>query len=329
MYRFYKSWIYRLWVFGGLFAVAGVVLYVGLNTKPGDPPPYGVIGGAVGIYLVGLLALQALGLFLAKPGEDDGGVAVAPPDPTRAPATPEGLADELALSASGGRSQRRRAEADSYRFAWGQWLPMAAAALLLPLAGFLWVTGAVPQVWQPFGPMGMGIPVAALPGLAIVFILFLLLPWTMRRAKKIADDYHAPLGLSISRSPTVILLPRVGTDGVGAHTVGPTTFTGRRHGRDVIVDAYAGSSAVLVAQPGPDYRLDGKRGRLHPDGTTVPPAVAELISALVTDDRVNAIRVESGPAGIRVDRRGASVHQGWLFDIWLAERLADVSSRAG
>ena len=68
MYRFYKSWIYRLWVFGGLFAVAGVVLYVGLNTKPGDPPPYGVIGGAVGIYLVGLLALQALGLFLSKPG---------------------------------------------------------------------------------------------------------------------------------------------------------------------------------------------------------------------------------------------------------------------
>lgn len=326
MYKFYKSWIYRLWVIGGLLAVVGVVLYVGLNTKPGDPPPYGVIGGAVGIYLVGLILLQALGLVLARP--DQGGAPLhagaITADPSRAPATPEELAELLAVHQADGTGSRKRAERDAYRFAWAQWLPIAAIAILLPLAGFLWITGAVPQVWQPFGPTGIGIPVAAIPGLIIVLVLFLLLPWTMRRAKKISDDYHAPLGLRISRTPGIILLPRVGTDGIGAHTVGPTTFSGSRHGREVVVDAYAGRSAVLVTQPGPVYRLDGRNDRLQPQGGPVPPAHAELIATLAADDRFNAIRVESGPAGIRVDRRGASVNQDWLFDIWLAERLAAI-----
>lgn len=327
MYGFYKSWIYRLWAFGGLLVVVGVVLYVGLTTQPGDPPPYAAIGAAVGIYLVGLLGLQAVGLFLSRPDDADGERPSIPMDPTHPPPTAEDLAEALALPDSDGtRSDRRsRARGDSYRFAWAQWLPMAAVALLLPLAGYLWVTGVVPQVWQPFGPAGMGIPVAALPGLAIVLVLVFLLPRTMGRAKQISDDYHAPLGLAITQTPQSVLLPRVGTDGLNHTLIGPTTFSGRRHGRRVVVDAYAGSSAVLVAQPGRDYSLDGSRNRLHVGGGQVPPGVLAFVKELADDSRFNAVSVSSGPDGVRVDRRGASVDQGWLLDLWLAERLADCS----
>lgn len=323
MTRFFKGWLYRLWAFGGLVVVAAVVLYVGLNTKPRDAPPYATIGAAVGIYLVGLVVLQAIGISRGRP--DDESETAPSLDPYRAPVSPQDLSAVLALPDGGSASRRhRKAQSDAYRFAWAQWIPMAAAAILLPLAGFLWVTGAVPGVWQPFGPAGIGIPVAALPGLAIVAVLFLLLPWTMRRARQISDDHHAPLGLSIAGTPDVILLPRVGTGGIGAHTVGPTTFAGQRYGRDVVVDAYAGSSAVLVRSAGPAYELSGRKDRLIATTTGPPAPVTDYLNALTPDPRLNRITVTSGPAGIRVDRSGSSLDQGWLFDLWLAERLAEL-----
>ena len=56
-----------MWVVGGLLAVVGVVVYVGLTYKPGDQPPYALIGGAVGIYLLGILGMQAVDLVRRKP----------------------------------------------------------------------------------------------------------------------------------------------------------------------------------------------------------------------------------------------------------------------
>lgn len=323
MQGFFRSWVYRIWVFGGLAVVVGVVLYVGLTSKPGDPPPYPTIGVAIGTYLVGLIVLQAIGIARGRPRA--GTASAAPPLPSDSPPLDEdALQEALALpDEDGSRSSRRgRAAADAYAFTWAQWLPMAAVALLLPLAGFLWVTGAVPQVWQPLGPTGPGIPIAAIPGLVIVVALFLLLPRTMRRARQISDDYNAPLGLTVARTPDVILLPRVGTGGVGAHAVGPTTFTGRRHGRDVVVDTYAGSSAVLVECDTAPFHLKGARGGLTVAGGLLPDTMTGFLTTL-HDDRLNRIEVRADDAGIRIDRRGASIKRGWLFDLWLAEQLAD------
>lgn len=203
---------------------------------------------------------------------------------------------------------------------------MAAAAILLPLAGLFWVSGVVPHVWYPFGPTGPGIPLAAVPGLLIVLGLVVLLPWTMARARHTADDTMAPLGSAITRLPSSVLLPRVGTGGVGHHTVGPTTFAGQRYGREVVVDAYSGSSAVLVAAATPRYTLHGGDGRLTPDAGT-PAAVTGFVAALPADRRWNRASVDAGPDSIRVDRRGSTLDQGFLLDLWLAERLAEISAR--
>lgn len=323
MNGFFRGWLYRLWVFGGLAAVVGIVLYVGLTTKPGAPPPYPTIGAAVGVYLIGILVLQAIGIARGKPRDDATHVPTGPSD--QPPKTDEELMAVLALPDEDGTraSRRRQAASESYGFTWAQWLPLAATAVLLPLAGFLWVTGAVPQVWQPLGPTGPGIPVAAIPGLVIVVILFLLLPRTLRRARQISDDYNAPLGLAIDKTPQVILLPRVGTGGVGAHIVGPTTFAGRRYGRDVLIDTYAGSSAVLVGCETAEFTLAGDRGPLTVETGVAPAAVAAFLANL-DDSRFNGIRIAADPSGIRIDRRGASHKQGWLLDLWLAERLADL-----
>lgn len=330
MYGFYKSWIYRLWVFGGLAVVAGVVVTIGVSHQPGQPPPYATFGAVLGVWLVGILVLQAIGLTRSRPpaAESTGGAA---DEPTHPPGTATELIQVLALPDAQGRRRQRHATAagDAYRFAWAQWLPIAAVAILLPLGGFLWVTGAVPQIWQPLGPTGPGIPVAALPGLVIVVILLALLPRTMGRAKRISDDFHAPLGLQITRTPQSVLLPRVGTDGLSHNLVGPTTFAGVRHGRRVVVDAYAGSTAVLVADPGPAYELRGRSEGLEARGAPAPPAVADYVARLTPDRRWNGLTVTSGSAGVRVDRRGSAVDQDWLVDIWLAEHLADLQSGSG
>lgn len=327
MYGFFKSWIYRLWAFGGLAVVVAVVLFVGVNHRPGQPPPYATFGVVIGVWLAGVLILQAVGIARSRPTTTAPTTPVAV-DPSHPPQTPTDLLAALALPDAAGRWGRRQATAaaDAHRFAWAQWLPIAAVAILLPLAGFLWVTGTVVSIWQPLGRTGPRIPVAALPGLVVVVILVALLPRTLRRAKRISDDFHAPLGLQVTRTGQSVLLPRVGTDGVGHNLVGPTTFSGVRHGHRVIVDAYSGRTAVLVTAPGPAYRLRGRADRLQVVGDAVPTAVTAYLARLAPDRRWGGVTVTSGPGGVRIDRRGSALDQDWLLDLWLAERLTELPS---
>ncbi len=305
-----RSCLYRLWVVGGLLAIVGVVLYVGLNTKPGDAPPYPVFGIAIGIYLVGIIAMQAIDLGRRRP--DDAAPVGALPQ------THEQLMAALTLPGADAARSRRGAEG-SRRFSIGLFIPTALVAILLPLGGYLYISGAVTQVWQPFGPTGIGIPVAALPGLLMVLVLLVLLPRNLGRARALTDDYNSGLGLRIVNTPSIILLPRIGTDGVGAHTVGPTTFEGDRYGRHVIVDAYAGSTAVLVASPVPPLTLEGKGGQLHVNEG--PGWLQSAIAGIPADDRWARMRVSGSASGLQVDRKGSAVDSDWMLDLWLAERI--------
>lgn len=308
-----RSCLYRLWVVGGLLAVVGIVLYVGLTTKPGDPPPYALIGSAVGIYLVGIVVMQGVDLVRRKP------VAAEPVRAGTLPVTPEQLM--AALTLAGADSARSRAGAQgSRRFSIALFIPTALIAILLPLGGYLYVSGAVPGVWQPLGETGPGIPVAALPGLAMVLVLLLLLPMNMRKARSLADDVNSGLGLAISRTPSIILLPRIGTDGIGAHTVGPTTFEGDRYGRHVVVETYAGTTAVLVERPTDVFEVVGKDGRLLVQSG--PGWVQDRLAAVPADPRWKKVRVRGGADGIRADRKGSAVDSDWMLDLWLAESLA-------
>jgi len=301
-----------MWVVGGLLAVVGVVVYVGLTYKPGDQPPYALIGGAVGIYLLGILGMQAVDLVRRKPQE---------PEPVPAghlPQAPEQLM--AALTLPGADAARSRAGAQgSRRFSIGLFIPTALIAILLPLGGYLYVSGAVTGVWQPLGETGPGIPIAALPGLALVLVLLVLLPRNLRRARSLADDYNSGLGLTISRTPSIILLPRIGTDGIGAHTVGPTTFEGDRYGRHVVVDAYAGSTAVLVAAPTDTFEITGKDGRLQV--VRGPAWVQDRLAGVPQDPRWHKVQLRGSAQGVLAERRGSALDSDWMLDLWLAERL--------
>lgn len=307
-----RSCLYRLWVVGGLLAVVAVVVYVGVTTKPGDPPPYPVLGAAVGVYLVGIILMQGIDLMRRRGPEP-----VANGD---LPQTHEQLMAALTLPGADADRSQRGAQG-SRRFSIGLFIPTALVAILLPLGGYLYVSGTVTGVWQPFGPSGIGIPVAALPGLAVVLLLLVLLPRNMKRAKALTDDYNSGLGLQITATPSVILLPRVGTDGVGAHTVGPTTFEGQRYGRHVIVEANAGSTAVLVEQSVPSVRVDAEGGRLVlREG---PPWVGDVLSRIPRDDRWKRMRVQGSGDGLLITRKGSAVDSDWMLDLWLAETLLD------
>lgn len=307
-----RSCLYRVWVIGGLLAVAGVVVYVGLNYKPGDEPPYALIGAAVGIYLLGILGMQAVDLVRRKPQE------AAPVPAGQLPQTPEQLM--AALTLPGADAARARAGAQgSRRFSIGLFIPTALVAILLPLGGYLYVSGTVTQVWQPLGETGPGIPVAALPGLAVVLLLLAALPRNMGRARSLADDYNSGLGLAISRTPSIILLPRVGTDGVGAHTIGPTTFEGDRYARHVVVDAYAGSTAVPVQQHTDTFEVVGKDGRLQVEQG--PAWVQSVLAGVPQDPRWHKVRIRGSAQGVLAERRGSALDSDWMLDLWLAERL--------
>lgn len=292
-----------------------VVLRVGLSTQPGDEPPYAILGGAVGIYLLGIIVMQAAALARTDPDP------VAGPTPAgRLSDSPEALRASLVLPGTDAARAAAGARA-AHRQSIGLFVPTALIAILLPLGGYLYISGTVPGVWQPFGESGIGIPVAALPGLALVLVLFLMLPFNMKRARLAADDINAPLGLAITATPRSILLPRIGTDGIGHHVVGPTTMEGVRYGRPVVVDAYVGSTAVLVGAPTEPFRLRADAGRLRAEGP-VPGWLADALSGVPADPRWHKVQVLGGADGIRADRRGSALDSDWMLDLWLAEYLA-------
>jgi hypothetical protein len=316
----WRSWFYRAWVVGGLVLVVVLIIKIALDWKPGTPPPYGVIGVILGIWLIGLLALQAFHLMRARPGPAPALTAgeraeLLEPGPSR---DPERLAAALSLSGVG--TVDAAAEA-AWRFNLGMFVPAAVVAIVLPLAGLLFVSGAVPGVWSPLGATGPGIPVAAIPGLLIVLVLVVLLPRTMGRARRLGDDHLAPLGLHIDKTPGSTVLPRIGTGGLGHHVVGPTVFVGDRHGRHVTVAIESGTSVVQVAATVDDFVLQGKKGALVAKGG-LPGAVASELTTIPRDPRWTRLTVIGGGEGIEVQRRGRSQDQGWLADLWLAERLA-------
>ncbi len=295
-----RSCLYRLWVVGGLLAVVAVVVYVGVNTQPGDEPPYAVMGGAVGIYLVGIIVMQAVDLVRKPPSA---------PLSDGLPQTQEQLVEALRLPGASAADPSA-----SRRFNIALFIPTALVAILLPLGGYLYVSGQVTQVWQPFGETGIGIPVAALPGLAIVLILALMLPFTLKRGKQISNDYFAGTGLRGTAMPTVILVPRVGTDGVGVSTVGPSTMEGERYGRHVVVDMYAGRTAVLVRTQSQPFEIAGGK-------VSGPAWVEQAWQALPDDRRLAKVTIAGSATGVRADRRGSGVDGDWMLDLWLVEYL--------
>jgi hypothetical protein len=140
------------------------------------------------------------------------------------------------------------------------------------------------------------------------------------------DRAMKPLGLQVSARPQGGFEMRYPSQpGFDYRLRGWTELSGERHGRRVTVrlggHEDAGTSAVNVVAPGPEWSARSREGRVRP-GDGAPEAVAAILRAVPGSERWKRVTLSGGPEGIVVTRKKGQ--QGdWLCDLWLAERLAE------
>jgi hypothetical protein len=135
----------------------------------------------------------------------------------------------------------------------------------------------------------------------------------------------APLGFEVTERPKVDIETRDATTGrVGPKIRGALVLSGERHGRQVSVRLGSGevssTSKVTVRVASPEFEAKSRDGKVRPP-KDAPAAVAEALGAVPNSTRWKKVKVEGGPEGIVVSRKGGQ-QADWLCDLWLAERLA-------
>ena len=135
----------------------------------------------------------------------------------------------------------------------------------------------------------------------------------------------APLGLGVTERPKVNIEMRDAMTGrIGPEIDGELVLSGERHGRRVSVRLSSGevrsTSEVTVRAPTAEFEAKSRDGRVRP-GTDAPAEVAVALQAVPNSTRWKSLKVEGGPEGIVVSRKGGE-QSDWLCDLWLAEHLA-------
>jgi hypothetical protein len=167
------------------------------------------------------------------------------------------------------------------------------------------------------------IALAAVPivGYAVVLAARVIRPGgTLDQAYAAHDAMLEPLGLSGSERPDVVFVPRLAGEGMQSQVVGPTVLSGQRHGRAVEIRIDGSRTETRVAGAYPAFELKGHRQRVRAEGE-LPPAVERIVAELHASPRWTSMKLTAGPDGIVVTRRSGA-EQPWLYDLWLAERLA-------
>jgi hypothetical protein len=110
-----------------------------------------------------------------------------------------------------------------------------------------------------------------------------------------------------------------------------TEFSGTRHGRSValrigvVPSAWRGrgASEVYVEAAVAPFQVRADDGRLVAESGALPE-VEEFLAGLAPAPAVwREVVIEGGPQGI-LSRRPVTAHpQGYVYDLWLVERLAD------
>lgn len=110
-----------------------------------------------------------------------------------------------------------------------------------------------------------------------------------------------------------------------------TEFSGTRNGRPVVLRIGVvpsiwrerGANEVEVQASVLPFRMSAEDGRLIAEAGG-PPELTEFLSGLTPAPKVwRELTVEGGPDGI-LARRPVTAHpQGYVYDLWLVERIAD------
>ena len=204
-------------------------------------------------------------------------------------------------------------------------LLITAFTIALPAGAILYMTGVVRATISPLGAGGPAIPVAVLPGLALVTIGILRLTGQYRQAIKVGDAWLNDLGLRAAGFPPPVTGPD--PEGKSARTPGRIAYAGERHGRPVRIEQAARASSVHVAHPMPSFAARGRELALSPD-PGAPPAVAAALAELSPHPRWANVRVTAGDDGVLVERDAdpsAACQELWLDDLWLAEHLVSAA----
>lgn len=305
------------WVFGGVASVVVIILAAAAIDPTGKTPLY--VGAILPIILLGGILLyqwkwsgtQAEMPVPTGPRAaltDDLGqvedywqmfeeMAVAPIDPEAVKEQRKGLVGVLRAN-----------------------IVLGAILALLPIGGaVIVITGKIPAFFDN-GHFFVAIPFILVPA-ALVFVR-----WSMKSASAGADATMKPLGLELTGTPTVsVRRSYLRASGGQAHVSGASVMEGERHGRRVKI-RLASVQRTEVAGHYPVFELRrGRGGRLRIEGHA-PAEVSALVDSLGPSPHWKKLKKASGGAkGIAVER-GVDGESGWMWDLWLAKRLAGVLS---
>jgi hypothetical protein len=310
----------------GVIAVAVIVAAIALTTGEGQSNPkttYALVFGVLAVFMVILFALQRSDMERvagrSASGTEravaEGGREIENPTTMEEPALWAGLAvkpiDREAIRA---RSQMWDAGRRSLRL-----------GMIVTLLIFL----TVPPIYilESFVPLLIGGPlivIAALYG----SVRALAPGGEMDSGYEKAGLAMAPLGLEVSERPQVNIEMRDPvTPRMGPKIHGALVLSGERHGRRVSVRLGSGevssTSEVTVQAPAPGFEAKSRDGRVRP-AEGAPAGIAAALQAVPNSTRWKKVKVEGGPEGIVVSRKGGE-QSDWMCDLWLAERLAELA----
>jgi hypothetical protein len=307
----------------GVFVVAALAIVIALTLGQGEANPklaLGLIFGMIAIFCAGLFAFQRSDLERAagdgarasERAAAEGGRAVENP---MTMSEPELWAAMAVKPIDAGAVRARSQMWDSGR-----------RSLRLGMVVTLLIFLTVPAIYllESFVPLLIGGPLIAIAALYGSFRA--LAPGgEMDQGYERVGEAMAPLGLEVTERPKVNIEMRDPVQGrMGPKIHGALVLSGERHDRGVSVRLGSGEIAsqteVTVSGRSPAFEAKSRDGRVRPGGEA-PEAVAAALTGVPSSTRWKRLRVQGGPEGIVVSRKGGE--QGdWLADLWLAERLA-------
>ena len=142
---------------------------------------------------------------------------------------------------------------------------------------------------------------------------------------EIQDLVMAPLGLAFDEDQT---------RGTRSAELIPSTsiYHGTRHGCAVLMNqgsqrsGQKGAEVVWVCRATPALSIKADGGRLIGEGELPSPVTASLDAIAAQPKLWNDLHVVGGDEGVVIKRPiKTSMHpQAWIYDLWLAERVADL-----
>lgn len=298
--------------------VAAVVL-VALSADETDPNPKGqlaIIFGLVGGFVFLLLLVQGRELSAASRGRTT--PQTAPGTVIDNPMTvPQiDLWAALAIGPVGDEA------AVAHEQVWGMVRTSHRSAWLI--CTLIFVCVPMSYLLETFVPVLIGAPLTA--AVAIVALIRVVGGGGgLDRAYENMDRSLEPLGLGLDERPTVGATQRVPpAPGLKTDIRGALRFSGERHGREVGVVMDDGASEVRVFVDTPAFEAKSSDGKLKAKKNgTLPPEIDSSLRAVPGSTSWKGVTVRGDADGVVVRRKPVG-ESGWLPDLWLAERLADV-----